>query len=639
MKDFPLISVLFLIYWGANTGNTVLAVLFAAALESARLVRLRFDFKEKDFNNISMITTLSLAGYLIYYVNANRESGPIYALLQFLPISLFPLDFFFVYSTSAAVSAKRLFLLFVVNKYSIVNRYIKNFRPDYLFIAALIVGGSVRIRPGTDILLYASVLILLLKFRAKRSPIFKLLLLLLSSALITAVLQLGIYHSFTMLKDVLTDIYVERYMKYGNRSFNIGRIGEYKDSYRIDIRAEIFKTSPGGLLLRDRVLNTYSNGTWTESNSEKIEFDQPYDIYSAEITDSVRIYYFSSGRSSRIKLPFRTFAFTGLEAGKLSFNRVGNLNSGYTQHLIDYKAYTRKDSLSGIFPHPSHNDLQFDLKDTVYTDSLIVQLGLKEMTARDIFVTLRNSFISDYSYSLNYINLKDSEKLKYFMSEKSGHCELFATLTTLVYRRLDHPARYVTGYLVTEYNEIEGVHVGRRKDRHAWVQVWDEGKGWLEIDPTPPDISGTFEPRGVFGRIYDIASFLYFKFYRFKQENNDLYQKLLLYSLIPLGLFLLIRILRDVKIDKKSSDKTNNPYGRTNELETIENMLAVSGHKPENETVGSWFETLKIKFSSYANSFEKVKELYYKKRYGGKEFSASQKKDFKEHTENFKRLR
>ncbi|MBN2857966.1 MAG: transglutaminase domain-containing protein [Candidatus Delongbacteria bacterium] len=622
-----------------NTGNTLLAVLFAAALESARFVRLRFDFKEKDFNNISMITTLSLAGYLIYYVNANRGAGPVYALLQFLPISLFPLNFFFIYSTSASVSAKRLFLLFVVNKYSVISRHIRYFRPDYLFIAALIVGGSVRIRPGTEILLYASVLILLLKFRAKRSPNLKFVLLLLSSALITAVLQFGIYHSFTILKDVLTDIYIERYLKYRSKSINIGTIGENKDSYRIDIRAEIFKPSPGGLLLRDRVLNTYSNGTWTESNSENIEFDQPYDIYSAEITDSVRIYYFSSERSSRVKFPFRTFAFRGLETGKLSFNRGGNVNMRYTQHLIDYKAYTRRDSLSGIFPHPAENDLQFIPKDSVYTDSLIDSLGLKEMSAHDIFRTLRDHFISDYSYSLDYINLNDSEKLKYFMSEKRGHCELFATLTTLVYRRLGHPARYVTGYLVTEYNETEKIFVGRRKDRHAWVQVWDNDKGWQEVDPTPPVISGTFEPKGLLGGIYDIASFLYFKFYRFKQENSDLYQKLLLYALIPLGLFLFIRIFRDVKVNKKISYTINNPYSRTNELETIESKLAISGHKPENETVGSWFETLKEKFISFGNSFEKVKMLYYKKRYGGKELTASQKKDFEEHTENFKRLK
>jgi len=468
MKDFPLISVLFLIYWGVNTGNTVLAVLFATALESARLVRLRFDFKEKDFNNISMITTLSLAGYLIYYVNANREAGPIYALLQFLPISLFPLNFFFIYSTSAAVNAKRLFLLFVVNKYSIVNRYIKYFRPDYLFIAALIVGGSVRIRPGTDILLYASVLILLLKFRAKRSPNLKFVLLILLSALITAVLQFGMYHSFTILKDVLTDIYIERYMKYGNRSYNIGRIGGYKDSYRIDIRAEIFKPSPGGLLLRDRVLNTYSNGTWTESNSENIDFYQPYDIYFSNITDSVRIYYFSSGRSSSIKLPFRTFAFAGLETGKLSFGSSGNINSGYTQHLIDYKAYTRKDSLSGIFPHPAENDLQFIPKDSVYTDNLIEHLGLKEMTVPDIFRALRDHFISDYSYSLDYIDLKDSEKLKYFIVKKNGGIANSSPRLRLLFTEdciiLQDMLRV---YLVTEYDETEEIFLGRRKDRHA----------------------------------------------------------------------------------------------------------------------------------------------------------------------------
>ena len=640
MKDLPLISVLFLIYWGINTGNTLLAVLFAFLLESARLVKLRFDFKENDFNNISMITTLSLAGYLIYYMNSVQETGPIYALLQFLPISLFPLNFFFIYSTSSDINAKRLFLLFVVNKYSVIHPYIRHFRPDYLFIAALLIGGSVQMKGGTDILLYAAVLFLLFKFKSGNSSLPKLLLSLLFAAFITAVLQFGIYNSAAILKKILTDIYIERYIRYRNKSVRIGGIGRNKNSYIIDIRAEIQNPPPGGLLVRELVLNTYLNGTWTESGAKNIEFYQPYNIYSAEIADSVRIYFFTSKRLSRIKFPFRTFAFRGLESGKLSFNNNGNISSRYTQHLVDYKTYMQTDSLSHIFPYPDENDLQFNIEDSVYTDNLIEFLDLKEKTVSEIYRTIRDHFISDYHYSLDYIDHKDIEKLERFISEKRGHCELFATLTALVFRRLGHPARYVTGYLVAEYNEIERIYVGRRKDRHAWVQVWDDDdETWLEVDPTPPDISNTFEPRSILGKVYDFTSFLYFKFFRFKQENNDLFQRLLLYSLIPLGLFLLFRILKDVKVNKNSSEIEKNSYKKSEELEVIDTKLKVSGHRPGNETVGSWFELLKAKFSSVGYSFEKVKELYYKKRYGCRELTDSQKDDFEEHSDNFKRLK
>ncbi|MFA6653906.1 MAG: hypothetical protein WCS93_06190, partial [Candidatus Delongbacteria bacterium] len=134
-------------------------------------------------------------------------------------------------------------------------------------------------------------------------------------------------------------------------------------------------------------------------------------------------------------------------------------------------------------------------------------------------------------------------------------------------------------------------------------------------------------------------SFLYFKFFRFKQENNDLYRNLLLYMLIPLGLFLIFRILRDVKVSSNSQGSLKNPYEKSDDLEIIETKLKRSGQKPENETVGSWFEAIKEKTGILSDSFDKVKELYYKKRYGKKELSASQKKDFEEHTENFKLLK
>ncbi|MBK9998603.1 MAG: transglutaminase family protein [Nitrospira sp.] len=48
------------------------------------------------------------------------------------------------------------------------------------------------------------------------------------------------------------------------------------------------------------------------------------------------------------------------------------------------------------------------------------------------------------------------------------------------------PARLVTGFLATEWNEFGGYYTVRQRDAHAWVEVYFPRSGWITMDPTPP---------------------------------------------------------------------------------------------------------------------------------------------------------
>jgi len=63
-------------------------------------------------------------------------------------------------------------------------------------------------------------------------------------------------------------------------------------------------------------------------------------------------------------------------------------------------------------------------------------------------------------------------------------------------RSVGVPARYVTGFLPGEYNDVGGDYIIRGSDAHAWVEVYFSGYGWLTFDPTPPGN----ETRGLFSR-------------------------------------------------------------------------------------------------------------------------------------------
>ena len=61
----------------------------------------------------------------------------------------------------------------------------------------------------------------------------------------------------------------------------------------------------------------------------------------------------------------------------------------------------------------------------------------------------------------------------------------------LLLRARGIPARIVTGYYATEFNNVALEFQVRQSDAHAWCEVWVDGWGWLTLDPTPPDYRGS----------------------------------------------------------------------------------------------------------------------------------------------------
>jgi len=92
-----------------------------------------------------------------------------------------------------------------------------------------------------------------------------------------------------------------------------------------------------------------------------------------------------------------------------------------------------------------------------------------------------------FEYGLGYPFDPDRDPLEQFLSQRPpAHCEFFATAMTLMLRTRGIPARYVTGFLVTENNLRGGYFTVRESHAHAWTEAWIPGTGWVTFDPTPP---------------------------------------------------------------------------------------------------------------------------------------------------------
>ncbi|HXQ27138.1 MAG TPA: DUF3488 and transglutaminase-like domain-containing protein [Candidatus Acidoferrales bacterium] len=104
-----------------------------------------------------------------------------------------------------------------------------------------------------------------------------------------------------------------------------------------------------------------------------------------------------------------------------------------------------------------------------------------------------------YGYTLDLSGPPMDDPLAYFLFvRRAGHCEYFASAMTVMLRALGIPARYATGFLPGEYNDLGGDYIIRESDAHSWVEAYFPGNGWITFDPTPP---GNGRRGGLFGRL------------------------------------------------------------------------------------------------------------------------------------------
>ncbi|MGJ7497637.1 transglutaminaseTgpA domain-containing protein [Variovorax sp. RT4R15] len=97
---------------------------------------------------------------------------------------------------------------------------------------------------------------------------------------------------------------------------------------------------------------------------------------------------------------------------------------------------------------------------------------------------LRRLRTGGYTYTLDPGIYGNDTADEFWFDRKEGFCEHIASSFVVLMRALDIPARIVTGYQGGEINAVDGFWVLRQSDAHAWAEIWQEGTGWVRVDPT-----------------------------------------------------------------------------------------------------------------------------------------------------------
>lgn len=101
----------------------------------------------------------------------------------------------------------------------------------------------------------------------------------------------------------------------------------------------------------------------------------------------------------------------------------------------------------------------------------------------------RDYLQNNYVYTTEMVAPRPGQDpIEMFLFEtRRGHCEYFASAMAALCQSMGMRARVVTGFVASEYDEVQEKYLVRENNAHAWVEVLVNETRWRTYDPSPPD--------------------------------------------------------------------------------------------------------------------------------------------------------
>lgn len=121
----------------------------------------------------------------------------------------------------------------------------------------------------------------------------------------------------------------------------------------------------------------------------------------------------------------------------------------------------------------------------------------------DAVMELMNRIYEDFTYDSGATDI--STELSELLQTRRGVCQDFAHLAIACLRSFALPARYVSGYLLTQPPPGQPKLMGADAS-HAWISAWAPETGWVDFDPTNNLIPSDGHITIAYGRDYHDVS-------------------------------------------------------------------------------------------------------------------------------------
>jgi protein-glutamine gamma-glutamyltransferase len=195
---------------------------------------------------------------------------------------------------------------------------------------------------------------------------------------------------------------------------------------------------------------------------------------------------------------------------------------------------------------PSEDDLLLG-RETNALDQVMAELHPEGLSREAKLQALRAFFLNHFTYSTwqgppRLGGTNESPLTRFLLHNRRGHCEYFATAGVLMLRRMNIPARYAVGYAVHEGAGRK--YVVRERDAHAWCLAWNEAtQTWEDFECTPASwIKEEGARASFFQPLSDAWSRVWFEFSKFRWGQSRV-REYVLWALVPVLGLLLYQIL------------------------------------------------------------------------------------------------
>ncbi|MCK5877216.1 MAG: transglutaminase domain-containing protein [Candidatus Marithrix sp.] len=548
------------IFWGWQTQFLIIAILMAIILEIASWVNWKWDLADNDFNRVIDWSTIALVIVAVYLFDQESLDG-IMILLSWLPMLFFLLLTIQVYSIQNSVKLTSLF--YSLRRQEAKGVAVTNVRINLNYPYAIICLLAASIGHGTGF--FAGIILLvawgLWAIRPKRYSSLYWLLLITIATILSYNTQLGLRHlqaeAEILILDWLEDFFLNQQDPY-RQNTAIGDIGLLKQSDKILFRVDALEP----LKLRESSYNLYFDTTWYAkrpvfktispikdgtvwqfTSDSKVDNFEANIFYEKKSTSKVNISGYLNNGKGILPVPNGSYQISNFIVPSLKINNFGAIKVEQGPGLAIYTAHFGQNT--PLDAAPTNYDLQIPAKEKNYLLDLSQKLKLLNQEPSQVLATLAKFFDLNFGYTLNLSKSKKSTTpLQYFLQHtKTGHCEYFATATTLLLRTAGIPTRYVSGYAVTEFSNLENVYLVRRRHAHAWTIAYINGH-WQEVDNTP-SVWVDFEDENAawWESIYDVVSWLRYQFAYWRWTDNEKTNNdWLLWLILPLVLILFWRL-------------------------------------------------------------------------------------------------